>query len=189
MIGVLKNPDLLVSQSHFYNNSLNGVNATNLHSLVQFNETVVASNQMNGVHVQAGAGDVSFYHSHVTDNCMNGVNLTYAGGLKEFNFTRIANNGLYGVYVNYNVTQEFDNIFQNTTVNGSLVEMNALGGVFIGSYCNYSNITVNATVFRLNREDGLVIEACRSDEGVDWYEIDMFYRFLPKFDRRTVKVL
>lgn len=189
MVGVLKNPDLLVKNSHFVNNSLNGVNATNLHSLIQFNETVLASNRMNGLHVQAGAGDVSFYHSHVSDNAMNGVNITYAGGLKEFNYTRVQNNGLYGIYVDFNVTQEFDNIYQNTTLNGSVIEMNALGGVFIGSYCNYSNITINGTAFRLNREDGLVIESCRSEEGVDWYEIDMFYRFMPKFDRRTLKVL
>lgn len=188
MVGMLKNPDLLVSNSHFLNNSQNGVNATNLHSLVQFNETLMVGNQMNGLHVQAGAGDVSFYHSHVSDNAMNGVNISYAGGLKEFNYTRVMNNGLYGIYVNYNVTQEFDNIFQNTTLNGSLIEMNALGGVFIGSYCNFSNITINGTAFRLNREDGLVIEACRSEEGVDWYEIDMYYRFLPRFDKRTVKV-
>lgn len=188
MIGVLKNPDLLVVASHFLNNSQNGVNATNLHSLIQFNETWIVNNQMNGLHVQAGSGDVSLYHSQVADNVMNGVNITYAGGLKEFNYTRIQNNGLYGVYIDFNVTQEFDNIFQNTTFNGSFVEMNALGGVFIGSYCNYSNITVNASVIRMNREEGLVIEACRSQEGVDWYDIDMHYRFMPKFDRRIIKV-
>lgn len=188
MVGVLKNPDLLVANSHFLNNSMNGVNATNLHSLVQLNESALVGNQMNGLHVQAGSGDVSLYHSHVADNFMNGVNITYAGGLKEFNYTSVLNNGLYGIYVNFNVSQEFDNIYQNTTVNGSIIEMNALGGMFIGSYCNYSNITINGTVFRLNREDGLVIEACRSDEGVDWYDIDMFYQFMPRFDRRTVKV-
>lgn len=189
MVGVLKHPDLLVRNSHFHNNSLNGVNATGLHSLIQFNETLLSHNHMNGLHVQAGAGDISFYHSDIASNSMNGVNITYAGGLKEFNYTRIFNNGLYGIYVNYNVTQEFDNIFQNTTLNGSLVELNAFGGVFIGPYCNYSNITVNGTIFRYNREDGLVIEACRSEEGVDWYDQNMHYRFLPKFDRRALKVI
>lgn len=184
MIGTLKHADLLVRASHFVNNSLNGVNATNLHSLVQFNESSLAHNHMNGLHVQAGAGDVSFYHSSVESNSMNGVNITYAGGLKEFNYTRIFNNGLYGVYIDYNVTQEFDNIFQNTTFNGSHVEANVYGGVFIGAYCNQSNITVNGTIFRSNQEDGLVIEACKSAEAVDWYHLDPYERNLAKFDQR-----
>ena len=98
--------------------------------------------------------------------------MTYAGGLKEFNYTRIYNNGLYGIYTNYDVTQEFDNIFQNTTLNSSIVEFNMLGGVYLGSYCNHSNITINATIFRNNQEDALVIESCASNNGVDWYMLD-----------------
>jgi hypothetical protein len=162
MIGDLKHPDLVLKQSHFENNAQNGVNATNLHSLIQINETSLRNNQMNGLHVQAGAGDVSLVHSTVESNSMNGVNITYAGGLKEFNYTRVHANSLYGIWISYDVRQEFDNLFQNTTLNSSTVEANLLGGVWLGSYCNQSNITVNASVIRNNHENGIVIEACRT---------------------------
>ena len=162
MIGDLKHPDLVLKNSHFSRNAQNGVNVTNLHSLVQINETSLNQNHMNGLHVQAGAGDVSMVHSQAEANSMNGVNITYAGGLKEFNYSRIANNALFGIWISYDVRQEYDNLFQNTTLNSSTVEANQLGGVWLGSYCNQSNITVNASVIRNNHENGIVIEACRS---------------------------
>jgi hypothetical protein len=152
----------VLKQSHFENNAHNGINVTNLHSLVQINETSLRNNEMNGLHVQAGAGDVSLVHSNVEANSMNGVNITYAGGLKEFNYTRIHGNGLFGLWVSYDVRQEYDNLFQNTTLNSSTVEANHLGGVWLGAYCNQSNITVNASVIRRNHENGIVIEACRT---------------------------
>jgi hypothetical protein len=171
MIGTSKHPDLLVKKSRFSNNHLNGVNSTSLHSLIQLNETHIDSNQMNGLLVHGGAGDVSLYECHIDSNEKNGVNITYAGGLKEFNYTHVKNNGLYGIYVNYNVQQELQNIFQNTTLNSSLIEDNVLDGVFLSSYCNQSNITINSTTFRSNRQEGLVIESCNSADGIDWYVI------------------
>jgi hypothetical protein len=183
MVGELKHPDLLIKDSLFSNNSLSGINATNLHSLVQINQTSIRSNQMNGIHVQGGAGDLSLYHSEVEFNLMNGINMTYAGGLKEFNFSRISNNGLYGIYANYDVVQEFDNIFQNTTLNSSFIEFNQLGGVYLGSYCNHSNITINATTFRSNLEDALVIEACKSADGEDWYFLNPLDRVKVNYKR------
>ena len=73
MIGNLKNPDLVIKNSVFSRNSINGINATGLHSLVQINETTIANNQMNGIHVQGGAGDLSLYHCKVESNSMNGI--------------------------------------------------------------------------------------------------------------------
>lgn len=166
MIGPSKNPDLLIKNSEFVNNSFNGINATNLHSLVQLNETLISNNHLNGLHVQAGAGDISLYHSQVLSNSMNGINITYSGGLKEFNYSRIQNNALYGIYINFNVNQEFDNVFQNTTLNSSTIDSNMLGGVYIGAYCNQSNITINSTIFSNNQENGLVIDSCDQDR---WY--------------------
>ncbi|RNA26979.1 bark beetle isoform X1 [Brachionus plicatilis] len=166
MIGPSKNPDLLIKHSQFVNNSLNGINATNLHSLVQLNQSLISHNHLNGLHVQAGAGDISLYHSQILSNSMNGINITYAGGLKEFNYSRIHNNALYGIYINYNVDQEFDNVFQNTTINSSTIDSNMLAGVHIGPYCNQSNITINSTIFSNNQENGLVIESCDQDR---WY--------------------
>jgi hypothetical protein len=72
MIGDLKNPDLVIKNSVFSRNAINGINATGLHSLVQINETTIANNQMNGIHVQGGAGDLSLYHCKVESNSMNG---------------------------------------------------------------------------------------------------------------------
>lgn len=167
MIGDHKHPDLVLKRSHFVNNAQNGVNATNIHSVVQINESSINENHMSGLHVQAGAGDVSLYHSKVESNQMNGVNITYAGGLKEFNYSRIANNGLFGIWVNYDVRQELDNLFQNTTLNSTIVEENAYGGVYLGSYCNQSNITINASVIRNNREHGIVIEACNAEKELN----------------------
>jgi hypothetical protein len=183
MIGNVKHPDLIVKNSLFINNSHSGINATGLHSLVQLNETTLKNNHMNGLHVQAGAGDVSLYHCNIESNSMNGINISYAGGLKEFNYTNIYNNGLYGININYDVQQEFDNIFQNTTINGSIIESNYLGGVLIGGYCNNSNITVNATIFRNNQENGIVIESCKSAEGTDWYWLEAEERPVVKYKR------
>lgn len=172
MVGNLKHPDLSIRNSYFVNNSMNGINSTSLHSMVQLNQTTVSNNGLDGLHVHGGAGDVSLYHSKIESNTLNGVNITYAGGLKEFNYTHVNNNGLYGIYINYEVRQEMDNIFQNTTLNSSHIALNHYGGVFIGQYCNQSNITVNATVFRENKQDGLVIESCRSADAVDWFYLD-----------------
>ena len=96
MIGQLKHPDLVIKNSYFVNNSMNGINSTSLHSLIQINETTLSGNGMDGLHVRGGAGDVSFYHSKVESNTLNGINITYAGGLKEFNYSTVSNNGLYG---------------------------------------------------------------------------------------------
>lgn len=128
MIGNAKDPDLLVKDSSFHSNSHSGVNASSLHSLVQLNGTDLISNQLNGLQVHGGAGDVSLNHCKVESNGHNGVNVTYAGGRKEFNYTRVNENRLYGIYVDYNVDQEMDNLFQNTTINGSVVEYNQMGG-------------------------------------------------------------
>jgi hypothetical protein len=191
MAGELKHPDLTVKNSYFVNNSMNGINATNLHSLIQLNETIMKNNHMNGLHVQGGAGDVSLYHCVIDSNLMNGVNMTYAGGLKEFNYTNIKNNGLFGIYANYDVKQELDNIFQNTTINSSIIESNMLGGVYLGSYCNQSNITVNASIIRNNQENGLLIESCRSNDGEDWFMLTNPYdRWPMRFKRplnRTIR--
>ena len=176
MIGDLKSPDLLVRQSNFEANYLNGVNATGLHSLIQLNETSISSNLMNGLQVHGGAGDVSLYHCSIQNNLMNGVNITYAGGLKELNYTTVKHNRLYGVYINYNVQQEMQNIFQNTTINSSLIESNVLGGAFLSSYCNQSNITINGSIFRNNLQDGLIIESCNSPDGVDWFYVEPYSR-------------
>ena len=67
--------------------------------------------------------------------------------------------------------QEMQNLFQNTTINGSIIELNKLGGAYLGSYCNMSNITVNGSVFRENLQDGLTIESCGSTE-MDWFYIE-----------------
>ena len=88
-----------------------------------------------------------------------------------------------GIYVNYDlIKQSMDNIFQNTTLNGSLIEHNALGGVFLGAYCNKSNITVNGTAFVANRQDGLTIESCHSDSS-DWFWVEPLdhLKLQPKF--------
>jgi hypothetical protein len=168
MVGDTKHPDLTMLNVHFINNSLNGINATSLHSKIQLNETRIVSNHMSGLHIHGGAGDVSLYHCTVEKNAMNGINMTYAGGLKEFNYTLVKNNGLYGIYADYDVEQEMDNIFQNTTVNSSVIEDNVLDGIWLGSYCNQSNITVNGSIIRNNNENGIVIKSCRSKEGEDW---------------------
>lgn len=179
MIGPSKNADLLIKNSQFVNNSFNGINATNLHSLVQLNQSLISNNYLNGLHVQAGAGDISLYQSEVSSNSMNGINITYSGGLKEFNYSRIHNNALYGIYINFNVEQEFDNVFQNTTLNSSLIELNMLGGVYIGAYCNQSNITVNSSVFLHNQENGLLIDSCDQDRWFVQYTPDYgFKQFL-----------
>ncbi|CAF0869334.1 unnamed protein product [Brachionus calyciflorus] len=183
MIAPNKNPDLLIKNSKFVNNSHNGINATNLHSLIQINESLISNNHLNGLHVQAGAGDISLYHSEVLSNSMNGINISYSGGLKEFNYSRIYNNALYGVFINYDVTQEFDNIFQNTTFNGSIIDSNILGGVYLGSYCNQSNITINATIFSNNKENGLVIDSCKSNRWFVQYTPNFFG--LKKYLNRT----
>ena len=47
-----------------------------------------------------------------------------------------------------------------------------LGGAYFGGFCNHSNITVNASIFRNNQEDALVIGSCASPDGVDWYTLD-----------------
>jgi hypothetical protein len=96
MIGQLKHPDLVIKDSYFVNNSMNGINSTSLHSLIQINETTLSGNGMDGLHVRGGAGDVSLYHSKIESNTLNGINITYAGGLKEFNYSTVSNNGLYG---------------------------------------------------------------------------------------------
>lgn len=165
MIGHRKDPDLVVKDSAFVANAHNGLNATSLRSLVEVNGTRLDANQLNGMQIHAGAGDVSMNHCQVEENAQNGVNVTYAGGLKEFNYTSVSRNALFGIYVSYDVEQRMDNIFQNTTLNGSWIEENRLGGVFLGGYCNQSNITVNATSFVANRQDGLTIESCQSASG------------------------
>jgi len=77
-----------------------------------------------------------------------------------------------GIYINYDVNQEMDNVFQNTTLNSSLISLNQYGGVYLSQYCNQSNITVNATHFQENNQNGLVIESCESAEAVDWFYLD-----------------
>ena len=174
MMGNGKHPDLVVLRSQLVNNTHNGLNASALHSLVQLNESRLTGNHMNGLHVHAGAGDVSVSRSRLDANAMNGANLTYAGGLKEFNQTTLSANGLYGLVVAYTTRQEMANLFQNTTLNDSRVEHNGLGGVWLGAYCNASNITVNASVVRANRLVGLLVDSCASsvrqaNERNHWY--------------------
>ncbi len=169
MTGSAKHPDLVVLRSLLVNNTHSGLNATAMHSLVQLNDTQLSGNALDGLHVQAGAGDVSVSRSRLDHNGRNGANLTYAGGLKEFNHSTISHNGLYGLVVSYGVQQERDNLFQNTTLNDTHVEYNAWGGVWLGAYCNASNVTVNASTVRGNRLVGLLIESCSSPELVDWY--------------------
>lgn len=176
MIGNLKHPDLVVKNSFFVNNSMNGINSTSLHSLVQLNQTTISNNGQNGLTVHGGAGDISLYHCKLESNELNGVNITYAGGLKEFNYTQVNKNGLYGIFINYDVQQEMDNIFQNTTLNSSHISFNKYSGVYIGQYCNQSNITVNATLFKENNENGLLIESCKSAEAEDWFYLEPFER-------------
>jgi len=160
MVGNVKHPDLVIRNALFANNSLNGINATNIHSRIQLNYTHIANNQhLSGLHVHSGAGDVLLYHCRIEDNRLNGINITYAGGFKEFNYTLIKNNGGYGVFIDYKVKQERKNLFQNTTFNSSQIELNKFAGVLLGSYCNSSNVTINATKFLYNRQDGLVINS------------------------------
>ena len=127
-IGEAKDPDALVIDSSLISNSQNGINATSLQSLVQVNSTQISGNELNGLSIHGGAGDVSISHCSIEENRRSGVNVTYAGGLKEFNYTRVNGNRLYGIYVDYNVDQEMDNIFQNTTINSSVIENNYYGG-------------------------------------------------------------
>lgn len=171
IIANVKHPDLVVKNSLFANNSLNGINATNIRSQIQLNYTHLADNMhLSGLHVHGGAGDVLLYQCRVENNYLNGINITYSGGYKAFNYTLIKNNGAYGLYIDYDVQQERKNIFQNTTINGSHIELNTLTGVWLGSYCNWSNITINATMFIYNRQDGLVINSCKSDSSREqWY--------------------
>ncbi len=169
MVGNVKHPDLVIRNALFANNSLNGINATNIHSRIQLNYTHIANNQhLSGLHVHSGAGDVLLYHCRIEDNRLNGINITYAGGFKEFNYTLIKNNGGYGVFIDYKVKQERKNLFQNTTFNSSQIELNKFAGVLLGSYCNSSNVTINATKFLYNRQDGLVINSCNDPDAI-WY--------------------
>lgn len=129
-IGEAKDPDVLVIDSSLSSNSQNGMNATSLQSLVQLNSSRLSGNELNGLSIHGGAGDVSLSHCFIEENGRSGVNVTYAGGLKEFNYTRVSSNKVYGIYVDYNVHQEMDNIFQNTTINSSVIEHNFYGGNF-----------------------------------------------------------
>ena len=169
MIGNVKHPDLVIRKALFANNSLNGINATNIHSRIQLNYTHIAGNQhLSGLHVHSGAGDVLLYQCRVENNHLNGINITYAGGYKEFNYTLVKNNGGYGVYIDYKVQQERKNLFQNTTFNSSQIEMNTFTGVWLGSYCNRSNVTINSTRFLYNKQDGLIINSCNDPKAI-WY--------------------
>jgi hypothetical protein len=164
IVSNVKDPDLIVRNSLLSNNQLNGLNVTNMRSLVQLNYTHVEYNShLSGVHVHGGAGTIQTYQSRIENNFMNGINVSYSGGNKDFNYTLIKNNGMYGLYVNYDlVKHERDNLFQNTTINSSQIEANHLTGVWLGGFCtNQSNITINSTAFVGNRYYGLVINSCK----------------------------
>jgi hypothetical protein len=76
-----KDVDLSISgSSSFINNTLMGLNITNVRSFIEINDTLVSGNgHLSGLHVTKGAGSISIFNCKIKDNHFNGVNITYRG--------------------------------------------------------------------------------------------------------------
>lgn len=75
-----KDVDLSIIGSKFVNNTLTGLNVTNVRSFIEINDTLVAGNgHLSGLHISKGAGSISIFNCIIQENHFNGINITYKG--------------------------------------------------------------------------------------------------------------
>lgn len=158
--GFSKSYDLNVTNSVVTNNGARGVLAENIRSLLHVQGTTLRENQMAGIQVTDGAGDVNVTSSHLSHNFGDGVNMTYSGGRVNISYSVIEANRGHGVVAWFNETSLKFAINPEIIVAYNTLSMNQWTSVVVGNFCTPGSVNVSGNVFNHSHWNALEIQSC-----------------------------
>lgn len=158
--GFTKSYDLNITNSLVTHNGARGVLAENIRSLLHLQGSTLRENQMAGVQVLDGAGDVNVTSSVVSYNWGDGVNMTYSGGRVNVSYSTIENNKGHGVVSWFNLTSPKLALNQEFIIAYNTLTANQWTSVFVGNYCTAGSVNVSGNVFNHSQWNALEILSC-----------------------------
>ena len=131
-----RDADILIKESVFASNGVDGVRIENIRSQAVIERSQVLNSGRNGITVIDGAGDVNLTHVTISESGMDGLNISYAGGMRNVTQCSFLRNrgAAISVYLN-ETTTSFYPIYQRTDIQDSVLDSN-FGGIRHGNFCH-----------------------------------------------------
>ncbi|CAM4799581.1 unnamed protein product [Rotaria magnacalcarata] len=168
-----RDADVHIWNSRIVNNSLNGVRAVNIRSLVEINQTSINHNQRHGLDIDSGAGALWTYHSSFNSNNEDGIHISYDGGERRLYYSDISFNNQHGISVRLESAPTGSQLSylqfptyayrQITFINGTSIRSNGFYGLWQRATCHPALFYINGSLFERSVYDAIRFDACQHE--------------------------